>query len=85
MDLDPNFNGRWWIDCPNNIHSQGQTFGIAINNLVVFTLLTSSPRIDCPWTAFGNHTASTIDGDFDVADCTTNAPRGAGTFELRRR
>jgi len=85
MDLDPTFSGRWWIDCPNNIHSQGQTFGISLNNLVIFTFLTSSPRLDCPWTAFGSQTASTIEGDFEVTDCTTNAPRSDGTFELRRR
>ncbi|HKI06464.1 MAG TPA: hypothetical protein VKK31_31085 [Thermoanaerobaculia bacterium] len=85
MDLDPTFNGRWWIDCPNGASSQGQALGISISNIVAFVFLTGSPRSDCPWSGVASGTAGTIEGEFEVTDCATNAQRSTGTFQLRRR
>lgn len=86
MQLDPNLNsGRWWIDCPNGASSQGQAVGAAVEGFVVLALIPLNPRLDCPFDLTGLRTAATIDGDFEVTDCETNAVRSSGTFSLRLR
>ena len=85
MNLDTTFTGQWWIDCPGR-SSQGQVIGIAFLNSVIFTFISLSPLSDCPWDGFSDVvTATTLEGDFEVLDCTTNAVRSTGTFQLRKR
>lgn len=85
MNLDATFIGQWWIDCPNGASSQGQVIGIAFANNVIFTFVSISPLLNCPWDGFAAVTATTIEDDFEVLDCTTNAVRSTGTFQLRKR
>jgi hypothetical protein len=86
MLLDPNLNsGRWWIDCPNGASSQGQAAGVGLEGFVFLTLIPLDPFLDCPFDLTGARTAATMDGDFEVTDCDTNAVRSTGTFSLRLR
>jgi hypothetical protein len=84
MNLDPNYNGQWWVDCPG-ASSTGQVFGIPLQNLLALTMLTSTPASSCPWDAVTSLTASTIDGSFEVQNCTNNQVVSTGTLTLRRR
>lgn len=85
MNLDTNFSGPWWIDCPNGSRSQGQAVAIAFNNQLIFAFFTLTPTSNCPWDGVADRTATLIDGDFEVTDCNTNAVRSRGTFDLRPR
>jgi hypothetical protein len=85
MKLDPTYQGQWWIDCPGGASSTGQTVGITLDNLLAMTLLDVTPASNCPWSAVTSVTASTIDGTFQVPNCTTNQVVGTGTLTLRRR
>ena len=86
VNFDPNFNGQWWIDCPSGSRSQGQVLAIILGgNETIFTFFNITPASNCPWIGFATHTATAIDGDFEVIDCTTNATRSTGTFEVRPR
>ncbi len=85
MNLDTNFSGQWWIDCPNGSRSQGQILTIAFNNQLIFAFFTLNPTSNCPWDGFGTRTTAGIDGDFEVNDCNTNTVRSRGTFTVRPR
>ena len=85
MNLDATFTGHWWIDCPGGASSQGQVIGIAFFNSVIFTFISLNPLSNCPWDGTSDVTATTLNGDFEVIDCTTNNVRSTGTFELRKR
>ena len=86
MLLDPNLNaGRWWIDCPGGASSQGQAAGAGLEGFAVLSMISLDPLLDCPFVLTGTRTAATIDGDFEVADCHTNAVLSTGTFSLRLR
>jgi len=86
MLLDPNLNaGRWWIDCPNGASSQGQVAGVGLQGFAVLTLISLDPLLDCPFVLTGTRTAATVDGDFEVTDCQTDAVLSTGTFSLRLR
>ena len=85
-NFDPNFNGQWWIDCPNGRRSQGQILSILFGgNEAIFAFFTTTPSSSCPWDGFGTLTATLIDASFEVTDCTTNTTRSTGTFQLRPR
>lgn len=85
MNLDANFDGQWWIDCPRGASSEGQALGFDLDFAVVFLFFSTRPASNCPWNGFANKTATTLDGDFEVTDCTTDATRSIGTFTLRKR
>jgi hypothetical protein len=86
MLLDPNLNsGQWWIDCPNGASSRGQAAGVGLQGFVFLTMISLDPLLDCPFDLTGARTEATMDGDFEVTDCQTNAVRSTGTFSLRLR
>lgn len=86
MLLDPNLNtGQWWIDCPNGASSQGQVVGAVAEGFAVFALIPLNPPLSCPFDLVGARTPATIEGDFEVPDCNTNAVLSSGTFSLRLR
>jgi len=86
MNLDTTFTGQWWIDCTGGASSRGQVIGIAFLNSVIFTFISLNPLSNCPWDGTSNSvTATAIDGDFEVTDCSTNTVRSTGTFTLRKR
>lgn len=84
-NFDPSFNGQWWVDCPNGRRSQGQVLAILLGDETIFTFFTLNPASNCPWLGFASQTATLIEGDFEVADCNTNATRSTGTFQIRPR
>lgn len=84
MNLDPAFNGQWFVDCPG-LSSRGEVLSATVNNLVAMTLVTTSPASSCPWAAVSTATASTIDGTFQVQDCTTHQVVSTGTLTLTHR
>jgi hypothetical protein len=84
MNLDPLFNGQWFVDCAGG-SSRGDVLAVTTNNLVAMTLITSSPASSCPWAAVSTFTVSTIDGTFQVVDCATHQVVSTGTLTLRRR
>ncbi|HEY0554645.1 MAG TPA: hypothetical protein VGG20_10275 [Thermoanaerobaculia bacterium] len=84
MQLSPIYQGQWWVDCPGG-SSTGQVSGVTVDNLLALALVTTTPASNCPWSAVTTVTASTIDGTFQVVDCTTNKPVSSGTLTLRRR
>ncbi|HEX6903773.1 MAG TPA: hypothetical protein VF789_28945 [Thermoanaerobaculia bacterium] len=86
MLLDPNLNtGRWWIDCPDGASSQGQVAGVGFEGFAFLTLISLNPLLDCPFDLTGTRTAATIEGDFEVTNCDTNAVLSRGTFSVRLR
>lgn len=85
LNLDANFDGRWWIDCPRGASSEGQALGFDVGFAVAFVFISTRPASNCSWAGFATKTATTIDGDFQVTDCTTNTIRSTGTFALRKR
>jgi hypothetical protein len=86
MLLDPNLHsGQWWIDCPNGASSRGQAAGAGLQGFVFLTMISLDPFLDCPFDLTGARTEATMDGDFEVLDCNTNAVRSTGTFSLRLR
>jgi hypothetical protein len=84
MNLDPAFNGQWWVDCPGG-SSQGEVLSVLTSGVAVMVLTTRTPPSTCPWAATATATVSTLDGDFQVVDCPTHAVVGSGTLQLRRR
>ena len=86
MLLDPNLNsGRWWIDCPNGGSSQGQVIGATSEAFAVLALLPLSPATNCPFTLVGTRTTATVEGNFEVTDCNTDAVLSTGAFRMRLR
>lgn len=86
MLLDPNVTtGRWWIDCPDGASSQGQVAGVGLQGFAFLSLIPLDPLLGCPFVLTGTRTAATIDGDFEVTDCDTNAVLSTGTFSVRLR
>jgi hypothetical protein len=84
MSLDPNYNGRWWVDCPGS-SSQGQATSLSTGGVLVMILVTTSPASDCSWSAIvAPPTPSTLDGDFQADDCR-GGPPSTGTLSLRHR
>lgn len=84
MNLDPLFNGQWFVNCPGGA-SRGEVTSITNNNLLAMALTTTTPASSCPWAAVNTFTVSTIDGTFRVVDCATNQVVSTGTLSLRRR
>lgn len=84
MNLDPAFNGHWWVDCPG-ASSQGEVLTVGNSGVFVMSLFTTDPRSTCPWIATATATVSTIDGDFQVIDCPSDQVVSTGTLQLRRR
>jgi hypothetical protein len=84
MQLDPLYQGQWWIDCPG-ASSTGQVVSVTVDNLVAMTLVDVTPASSCPWSTVTTATASTIDGTFQVVDCTTHQVVGTGMLTLTRR
>jgi hypothetical protein len=84
MNLDPNYNGRWWVDCPD-ASSQGQVTSLDAGGVLAMILVTTSPASDCPWSAIvAPPTPSTLNGDFKAGDCH-GGPETTGTLTLHRR
>jgi hypothetical protein len=84
MNLDPAFNGQWRVDCPGG-GGRGEVLSVLSNNVVIMALTTIDPASPCPWTASAATAGSTIDGQFQVTDCSTHAVIGSGTIQLRRQ
>lgn len=84
MNLDLALNGQWWVDCPGG-SSRGEVLSILSNNVAVMSLTTVDPPSSCPWAATATATVSTLDGEFQVADCSTHAVVGSGTLSLHHR
>jgi hypothetical protein len=84
MNLDPAYNGQWWVDCPGG-SSQGEVLSVLNSGVAVMVLSTRSPASTCPWAATASATVSTLDGSFQVVDCSTHAVVGSGTLQLRLR
>lgn len=85
MLLDPNLNGRWWIDCPNGSDSQGQVIGATTEAFAVLALLPINPALNCPFTLVGTRTTATVEGSFEVTDCNTDAVLSTGALRMRLR
>ncbi len=85
MNLDPAFNGQWRVDCPGG-GSRGEVLSRPLRQPSgIMALTTIDPASTCPWTASAATAGSTIDGQFQVTDCSTHAVIGSGTIQLRRQ
>jgi hypothetical protein len=84
MNLDPAFNGRWWVDCPG-ASSSGEVLTVLDNGVALMTFNTTSPALQCPWRAVTTATVSTIQGEFAVDDCSTHSVVSTGTLGVRLR
>jgi hypothetical protein len=84
MNLDPAYNGRWWIDCPG-ASSSGEVLTVIGGGGAVMTFNTTTPALQCPWQAVTTATVSTIQGDFTVTDCSSHTVVGTGTIDARLR
>jgi hypothetical protein len=84
MDLAPNYDGHWWVDCPG-FSSQGEVTSLDAGGALAMILVTTSPASDCPWSALvAPATPSSLQGSFQADDCR-GGPRSTGTFSLHHR
>jgi hypothetical protein len=84
MNLDPAYNGRWWIDCPG-ASSSGEVLSVLNNGVALMSFNTTTPALQCPWRAVTTATVSTIQGEFAVDDCSSHSVVSTGTLDVRLR